>query len=188
MRWVGKAWVLRLTGWSKPLKSQAGEKAFGSGYTMVSPPSDGLHWGFVIERPLLQIALGAVEQGITGQCTLFSLMRWVGKGRVLNSSALCRTCYTSGLTQQQQQQGSNLPRRQDQQQQLAGRQNGAGMCSRSNCRLLPKARVLHFQPICQRIGLVNFRGVELLHVDMSAHNKSGIAYRDGNRRSFWRQS
>jgi hypothetical protein len=26
-------------------------------------------------------------------------------------------------------------------------------------------------------------GGELLHVDMFAHNKSGIAYRDGNRRS-----
>jgi hypothetical protein len=28
-----------------------------------------------------------------------------------------------------------------------------------------------------------YKGGELLHVDMFAHNKSGIAYRDGNRRS-----
>jgi hypothetical protein len=31
--------------------------------------------------------------------------------------------------------------------------------------------------------LLGLMGGELLHVDMFAHNKSGIAYRDGNRRS-----
>jgi hypothetical protein len=37
-------------------------------------------------------------------------------------------------------------------------------------------------PMLLRRGVISIGG-ELLHVDMFAHNKSGIAYQDGNRRS-----
>jgi hypothetical protein len=53
-------------------------------------------------------------------------------------------------------------------------------------RLTPKASSQSPVPV-RRLNFATLKspywGGELLHVDMFAHNKSGIAYRDGNRRS-----
>jgi hypothetical protein len=56
------------------------------------------------------------------------------------------------------------------------------MCDAIAMPALPPTPVLQQLPTCRQVPQ-QILGGELLHVDMFAHNKSGIAYRDGNRRS-----
>jgi hypothetical protein len=53
-------------------------------------------------------------------------------------------------------------------------------CVRGACWRQPVS--LGISPACNKL-FEDLGGGGLLHVDMFAHNKSGIAYRDGNRRS-----
>jgi hypothetical protein len=86
-----------------------------------------------------------------------------GKVEDSNISFLCTRLYEIGWTVRKVGGGR-----------VGGRREGCGTQEEvdSNIRLR-----LHYR-------LYNIFGGELLHVDMFAHNKSGIAYRDGNRRSY----